>query len=417
MAQNENGVSSKAPDDKIVKENKKKEFEPTLKPNWALRILTVLLIFIGGSAFGIYLIPTLKERIPFVASWLGEGNTTDQSYLALNEKLLGQQKVIADLSRTSIDHENRLNQLSDNETLSASNENSESLLSRIEQLEEKLSINIGAQKQSDETSQSARVDMLLSRMSQLEASLVPLSKNMMDAQTATQERKALEQNTLSLSNKLSDIENRLQNVETIAAKDNKGILLNLKVAELRRKITAGLPYSSELSSVKQMIEESTLKANERFSMALDQLTGKALTGMQTPDQLEKRFNDLIPEILKNDMAGTATSWWQNTLNQLKNLITVRKTDGAAFNDGSIDSLILDIERWLKSADIKSALDTLNAMPQAAQTLLNNWKKEAETWLKNEEALQDLESIAAEDYLTVKKDTGSSPTTETKETTL
>ena len=196
------------------------------------------------------------------------------------------------------------------------------------------------------------------------------------------------------------METRLSQVEALAAKDNSGILLNLKIAELKRKIKSGISYNEELSALSQIIEKSTLNANTRVTNALNYLSERAETGLTTPDQLRNNFNSLIPDILKQGNLAVDASWWEETLNTIKNMITVRKTDGTSFSETGLDGLIATIEQWLSNEDFKSALDSLSSLPQAVQLLLEDWKLELERWSKSDDALNDLESIAADDYLNV-----------------
>ena len=188
-------------------------------------------------------------------------------------------------------------------------------------------------------------------------------------------------------------------METYAAKDNTGILLNLKIAELKRKVMSGEVYSNELNIVKGLIDSGTFQTNLRFRNALEYLSQKAESGILTPSQLERRFNDLIPDILiAEDLTGVS-SWWMNALNNIKNAVSIRKTDGSSYSPEGLDSLVANIESWLKNSDLTSALEALSALPPAVQTLINAWKTDLEIWLYSEDALNDLELIAAETYLT------------------
>lgn len=366
--------------------------------NWPLRMLMVLLLLIVGAGTSIYFMPALKERLPFVANWIGENEAS--GIAGVNQTLADQQQQIENLVRKSADQELALSQLS-SEPRSVAGEGFERRLQTLEGM-----IEIDAQNSSDQnatsqdTSQAARIDMLLSRMSQLEASFVPLSKNMLDTITAEKDRQELRSENIVVSGKISDLEARLTQVETIAAKDNTGLLLNLKIADLKRKLKSGTSYENELAAITDMVEKSTLKANARITNALSYLSDRAAEGVTTPDQLRKNFNELIPDILKQGNLTVDASWWETTLNTIKSMVTVRKTDGTSFNNAGLDGLIATIEQWLAGDDFKSVLDNLSALPDVVQLLLEEWKVEIERWSKSDDALNDLESIAAEDYLNV-----------------
>ncbi len=363
--------------------------------NWALRILLVVLLFLGGAMTGIYFIPALKERIPAIAQWTGSDEDTASTIGAINTTLAAQQDQIDLLAKKTNEQENLLSQLS----ASSSSGNTALLVARIDALEKSLSVGPGPSTVATDSSQSTRIDMLLSRMSQLEASFIPLSKNMVDSNKAEQERKALIEDNLNFAEKLANLESRLAGMETHAAKDNTGILLNLKIAELKRKVMSGEAYSSELDLVEKLIETGSFQANVRFKSALDYLSQKAESGILTPSQIERRFNDLIPDILRADDLAATSSWWATAINNVKSTISIRKTDGSSYSAEGLDGLVANIEGWLKNSDLKSVLETLTALPSAVQALLETWKIELETWLYSEDALNELESIAAEEYLT------------------
>ena len=363
--------------------------------NWAFRILIVVLLFVSGTVAGVYFMPALQERVPIIAQWAGSIGATAAIIDDMNKRVTDQQSQIRTLTQKITEQEFRLSQLSS----SPSNEDTNALMTRMDTLEQSMSDAPSTTTSMPDSSQSTRIDMLLSRMSQLEASFIPLSKNMIDASKAEQERKALIEENLTFSDKLANLESRLIGMEKFAAKDNTGILLNLKIAELKRKVMSGEIYSNELNIVKELIENGSFQVNARVADALEYLSQKANDGILTPGQLERRFNELIPDILTAEDLAATSSWWSTALNNIKTAITIRKTDGTSYSTEGLDGLVTDIESWLKSSDLKSALDILASLPPAVQLLLDEWKIELETWLYSEDALNELELIAAEEYLT------------------
>lgn len=371
-------------------ENKKNSSNET--PNFALRVLLLLLLFLGGSITGIYFLPALKERLPIVAGWVGENENS--ALIALNEKIALQQNAISDLTKQTVDQEKRLIQLSNSLRPALT----EDLENRISFLEDHLSIEPLENNSSIDTSQSNRIDMLLSRMSQLEASFIPLSKNMIDGAEAQKEREALQEEALSLNEKLAILEERLGVVETQAARDNTGLLLNLKIAELKKKVVSGQIYEKELNSVRTLIENGSLNTNNIMLDAIDSLKQSASSGLATPDQLKRSFNRVIPELITANNIDVSASWWRNTLNKLQNMITVRRTESTSGENKTLDNLINDIENWLNTADLKPVLEVVDTFPTALQQLLNDWKTDVENRINGEDAIETLESIAAESYL-------------------
>lgn len=361
------------------------------KPNIALRILLLLLLFLAGGVATIYFLPVISERIPMVANWVGQSGTADLD--SINQKIEAQQQTINQLTQKANQQQRQLAELAIPDLSTLEN--------RMMALEEQLNISSSIEEESApsvDTSQAARIDMLLSRMSQLEASFVPLSKNMLDAAEAEKERATLQSETSDLSDKMEALESRLASLETQAAKDNSGLLINMKIAELKRKVIAGDNYSVELASVKRLIESSSLAMNGNVNRAIDQLSKNAASGLPTPGELKNKFNALIPELMATPVTTETTSWWQSTVTRFQNMITVRRTDEVDGNDGSLDGMIAEIESWLDSQEVAAILDIINTMPAALQNLLSDWKMDLETWLYGEEAIETLESVAAESYL-------------------
>ena len=369
------------------------------KANWSLRILGVILIFIIGAITSIYYMPALKQRLPIVAGWIGENGSGD---ITLIQQRLSEQQIEIEALKTRANGlENSLSQLSA-VLVSGPDEVAADLEDRISALEQKINslpepVETKAVTVQD-TSQSARIDMLLSRMSQLEASFVPLSQNMIYAARADKERQGLIEENANMGEKIAALETRLQAVEQVANQDNSGLLLNLKIAALKRRIISGDAYATELEAVRELATENNLASNETFKEAFDSLSATADIGLKTPDQLKQLFNDLIPEILNSRGMDEQASWWQNTLNRIKNLITVRKTDGTSYSDKGMDTTINDAENWLRDSNIKEALDAVKKLPAASQSLLEAWKRDAQNRIDSEEMINKLETIAEDSYL-------------------
>ena len=82
--------------DNFSLKNEKKKEASSKTPNYALRVLLLLLLFLSGLITGIYFLPALQERLPFIAEWVGENDNT--TLAELNGKILEQQSAINDLT-------------------------------------------------------------------------------------------------------------------------------------------------------------------------------------------------------------------------------------------------------------------------------------------------------------------------------
>lgn len=367
--------------------------------NWSLRILGVVLIFIFGAITSIYYMPALKQRLPFIARWVGENGNGDLSLI--QQRLNEQQIEIEALKTRANELETNLSQLPKSDIVSTEGLTAD-LETRISTLEQKIN-SLPTQSENmavpvQDTSQSARIDMLLSRMSQLEASFVPLSQNMVDAARAEKERQSLLQQNKSMEEKITDLEKRLLAVEQIAAKDNSGLLLNLKIADLKRRIISGEAFVTELDALRELAAKNNLMSDSSFKQSFNILVKNAPEGIKTPEQLRLSFNNLIPEILNTGGIDEQASWWQNTLGRIKNLITVRKTDGTSYDEKGLDVTINEAENWLAGSSIKKALEAVDKLPSESQIILEPWKQDAQNWIAVDEAVDMLATKAEDAYL-------------------
>ncbi len=374
----------------------KKDGEKSQKPTLSSRILLILIIFIAGMALSVYLMPTLSERLPFVANWIGTSDNGDVA--ALNQRIDAQQTEIAALRNRTTTLENDLRALPTESSVNIPAD----LEGRIAALEALSNVEATPEETTPQpvtdTSQSTRIDMLLSRMSQLEASFVPLSQNMLDAGQATQERAELASETATLSEKLADLENRLFSVEQVAAKDNSGILLNLKIADLKRSFERGNAYAADIAAIEQIVSESSLAGNTAAATALATLRPRSATGAPTIEQLGRSFNDLIPEMLKEEGKDPNPSWFDNTLSGIGNMITVRQTDGSAPTASELDNLISEIEQFLVRRNPHAAAEAADRLPDSNKAVLAPWRANLQSLIESSDAIISLESLATASYL-------------------
>ncbi len=368
------------------------------KASWSLRILLVvmifILIFILGSGAGIYFLPALKDRIPPLARWIGEPAITQAEDPLLNRKIAALEERLAqqgnDIARLKTAKERIDQQLSN--LPAATTTTDPVILERLDRLEQ---ARLVAENNTDDISRSARIDMLLSRMSQLEAAFVPLSKGLSDAQTARQERSQILETMLSHREKLDQMESRLDRVEQYAARDNSGTLLAFRIGELRRKVTSGQAFGPEIEAVKTMIAKGSLAQNNRLNESISWL-GQHKDGLTTRDKIRDRFNDLIPALIRSENTRADDPWWKRAYNSSRNLVMVRKTSDA--DTQSLDDVLARARQMLARYDLEDALDQLKQLPGNMREILDVWIMQAEIYLRAIRELDNIESLTAAYYL-------------------
>jgi len=364
--------------------------------NWSLRILLILVVFLLGSGAGLYFLPVLKDRLPFVANWVqGDG----ASSAGLENSQLAERV-------TALEHrlEHRLGQQdAEIESLrmasSAEAPQSPQLAERLDRLEQ-AALQAEGQKETakenmSQPDQAGRIDMLLARMSQLEASFIPLSRGLSDTQEARLQRAQLTENAAGQAEKLDQLGQRLDVVERYAARDNSGALLAFRIGELRRKVTSGADFGPEITALKAMTTRGSLAYNSRLNDAVSWL-GQHSGGVTTRAKIRDQFDDLIPALIRAGSSHPDDPWWKRAYNSGKNLIMVRKTNDKEAE--GLDGIIADAHQKLSQFDLNEALALLKQLPDNVRDALDVWIMRAEIYLQADQEMDRIESLAAAYYL-------------------
>ncbi|MBL4767450.1 MAG: hypothetical protein JKY94_06980 [Rhodobacteraceae bacterium] len=379
----------KAPPEKNVP--LKKSLETPQKTNWSARLLVMVIIFLLGSGTALYFLPQLKDRLPTLARWVGETPEADSALLgriaALEDRLSRQGSDILALQNTPPVSTPGPDPL---------------MLERLENLEnleqarlKDTAQNEKGQKVEQDLSQSARIDMLLGRMSQLEASFVPLSKGLLQGQDARRERSQLAETAATQTEQLAGIESRLGRVEAFAARDTSGALLAFRIGDLRQKVTSGKAYGPELDALRSLMTEDSLAQNDHITPALRWLS-QHQAGLVTAVHLHDHFDALIPALIRAKSGGQDDPWWTRAYHGTKNLIMVRKTEQAA--EDTLDDLIARSQQALAQRDLTGALALIRQLPANVQEKLETWTLSAEIYLQAGDQLDRIESLTAAEYL-------------------
>ncbi len=374
--------------------------KPVKKNNWSLSFLLILIILLLGSAATLYFMPILSNRLPVIAQWIGKSPSSDIDTLTAKITAL-EQRVSKHSSHIQklLDANTRLTELNNNLPKNPLPDNTD-LIKRLEKLEQ---IRIQADKVEKDMSQSARIDMLLNRMSQLEASFVPLSKGLSDAQEARLERSQLSQTVATHTEQLKLMESRLENVEKYAARDNSGALLGFRIGELRRAATAGQDFSQEIDALITLTNHGSFATNEALQSSISWLQDHK-EGLTTPLKLRDQFNQIIPTLIRAKSGRADDPWWMRAYSSAKNLVMVRKTSPTTEDtlEDNLDKVITDSQRLLEQFDLANVLALIKTLPENLQNLLTAWMNEAELYLQAEDQLNTIESLSAAYYLSPEK---------------
>ena len=247
--------------------------------------------------------------------------------------------------------------------------------------------------------------MLLSRMSQLESSFVPLSKVLIEAQDARQERSVMTDSVTTQAEQLNQLAHRMSKVENYAARDTSGALLAFRIGELRRKVSLGHAFGPEIIALNALTEKGSFALNGPLQAAVSWLS-QHKTGVATREALRDQFNDLIPALIRSNAGQLDDSWWQRAYNSGRSLIMIRKTEvtpeinlpGEKLSEKNMDHIIVKTQRVLDRLDLEAALSLLKPLTGPSQKLLEIWTLQAETTLRADNTLNHIESLTTAFYL-------------------
>jgi hypothetical protein len=438
---------------KPLSSSPKTEKKTAKKTNWTLRFLIILLFFMGGGAATIYFLPQIESRAPIVTGWLQNNaapaeKASSAAITTLDQKLSEQQTVINTLQEKISSQNLKLSALSevvsDNSqkiqnpvTITSDNnaaatkppaltvntaemkrELAASIAPQIERLESKitltaknlsqrldaLKIRLSEEEKNSESShaQTARIDMVFSRISSLEAAFVPLSRDLREAQNAKKERRDITEINSYQAALLSAMSERMTALEAFAARDTSGSLLQMHLYAVTEKITLGAPYNNELAAFKELAAKGAYLKNSLFQNALAWLELQREDGILSSYDLRSDFNALIPAIINAKKATEETGFFEGIGDGLTSLFSLRRTDGT--QGRGRDGLIRQTELALKDHKIRRALAATEKMPAEVQTILAAWKLEAQKTITAEETLKNLKKITNELLFSPKEET-------------
>lgn len=364
------------------------------RASWTAWGLAIIMLFLAGAGTALYFLPFLKDRLPVISQWVGGDSRLAPEIAALKARLDRQEAELQTLKTAKDAFDQRLRALSD----TAQAEPDSALLDRLDRIEKAAARQAEKRperKHTGDISQSARIDMLLGRMSQLEASFIPLSKGLSDAQDARQDRAQLAEKITTQSDRLDRVENRLLAVEKYAARDNNGALLAFRIGSLVRKIASGQAFGTEIAPVEAMVSRGSMALNEQLQDSIGWLD-RHKDGIRPPAQLRRQFDALIPALIRAKSAHADDPWWTRAYNSTRNLVIIRKTGTSGGTDP--DSLIAAARKKLADFDLKAALERVRQLPENMRKLLAAWTGQAEIYLQAKEQLERIESLTAGYYL-------------------
>lgn len=225
---------------------------------------------------------------------------------------------------------------------------------------------------------SARLTALESRLASLEAA--PPATDV-DAQVAP------------LAAKLSGLEDKLSRIDGLGARiaelENRAATrassmgaLSFALSALRDAVRTGAPYRDAVAMAQPLVADDSALAASVAALAVH-----ADRGVPTVGQLAASFGAVAAEAARRRPLADGDGWWQQAVNRLAGLVSVRKVDGYAEN--ALDAALASAERALGTGDLASAVTALDGIDGAAADAVLAWRGQAQARLAVDAAAAEL----------------------------
>lgn len=207
------------------------------------------------------------------------------------------------------------------------------------------------------------------QIAQLQQALEAQSRNSADAASV-----------LRLSQRLDAAEEALR--ENQSRRESAQALL-LAVGQLREAVNQGGPFQGELETVKVL-------AGDESKPLAEAVGGYAQQGIPNRLTLRDRFNRIAPDIVRADLHAKGGGWFNETLDRLSALVTVRRIDGEAAGK-STSAIVARAEQRLADNDLSGAMEELTGLEGEALDAATPWMSDARARLAAERSLSELTS--------------------------
>lgn len=212
-----------------------------------------------------------------------------------------------------------------------------------------------------------RVEVLESRIDDLRGSMVNPS------------------NVLSLNDRLTDVEAIARQTYT---RRNAALALLLAVGQLREAVDRGDPYASELKAVAAIAD-----GNAPFEPLIATLDAYAGSGLMSRVALRARFAATANAVTRAVTAPKSDSWIDRTLSSLAGIVTLRRIDDGAADEGDPMVLLARAESRVMANDLAGAAMVLEQLDGPAAVAAQPWVQAVAAKMVADAALSDLTSLA------------------------
>ena len=164
----------------------------------------------------------------------------------------------------------------------------------------------------------------------------------------------------------------------------------LALLQMREAVEAGQPYTAEYATFSQLGAH-----DPELASAARPLADAARNGIATPAELRRRLGEVADHIdgAKAPPAKSKSAkskWWQEALDRVRGLVTVRHIDGTAKNgsEAAVDAA----QSALAQGNLAGAVAALDGLSGTDAEAMQPWLKAARQRLAAEAALRRLQGL-------------------------
>lgn len=158
--------------------------------------------------------------------------------------------------------------------------------------------------------------------------------------------------------------------------------LPLILSGLEAAFASGRAYEPELSALRQALPDLSIP---------EVLSASAASGLPRPDEIARRLDAAIPDMLAGRPANADGNWQDNAMDWARNIVAMRPA-GEIEGDGP-DAQIARLEAALARRDFTAARAAFEALPPAMQTAAGNVAFDIAALAAAEAFLADLRTAA------------------------
>lgn len=211
------------------------------------------------------------------------------------------------------------------------------------------------------------------------------------AAAATAETQRIEQELAQSRAENKDLGNRLaavrQQLQSQGNVDRTGSVLLLALLQMREAVEAARPFPAEYAAFK-----AAAASDPALTAAAEPLANAAGSGVASLAVLRQRLSDLAaPLATATKPAAGKSRWWQQALDRLEGLITIRHVGGK--DETGPEAAIEAAKSALAQNDLAGAVAAVEQLPGPAAEAARPWLVMARRRLAAQAALSHLQELA------------------------